>query len=83
LTEDALLTSRIADAFYDNRPYPNDENINVGYNGFITLHFNGPHLRVQYYDPFDTLLLTEDWCANATGQLSGPTFSDVCPDLTT
>jgi hypothetical protein len=68
--------------FYDDRPYPNNEGIDVGYNGFITLNFAGPHLVVNYYDLYDKLLLTEEWCANTEGVLSGPSFSNICPDLT-
>lgn len=66
---------------YDNRRYPTSENIDVGYNGFITLAFDGPSLQVNYYDLFSTLLLTECWTSDGKGQLQGPKFRSVNPDL--
>jgi Calcineurin-like phosphoesterase len=66
---------------YDNRQYPNAENIEVGYNGFITLTLDGSRLGVNYYDLYDTLLLAETWSTNSKGELSGPRFSNVRPDL--
>src|SRR5258708_5215561 len=44
---------------YDNRAYHNNENIDVGYNGFADLRFYGPVLTVAYYDLYNTRLLTE------------------------
>jgi hypothetical protein len=68
--------------FYDNRPYRNGEEIDVGYNGFVDLCFDGPKLLVNYYDLKDTLLLTEQWFSDAQGNLSGPIFSNIYPGLT-
>lgn len=62
---------------YDNRRYDTNEDIDVGYNGFITLDFDGPCLDVHYYDLFSTLLLTERWQSNGKGQLQGPVFLNV------
>jgi hypothetical protein len=67
--------------FFDNRSYPNDEKIDVGYNGYVNLTFNGPDLRVDYFDLYNTLLLTELWTVGAGGQLVGPQFSNIHPDL--
>ena len=36
--------------FADNRPYPNDEGIDVGYNGYAELDFEGPELKAEYRD---------------------------------
>lgn len=66
---------------YDNRRYRTNEDIDVGYNGFITLEFDGPTLYVNYYDLFNTLLLTECWTSDGKGQLQGPAFRKVSPDL--
>lgn len=66
---------------YDDRSYPNNEGIDVGYNGFINLIFDGPTLQVNYYDLYDTLLLTETWATDGKGNLYGPKFSDVSPGL--
>jgi len=62
---------------YDDRRYPTDEDIDVGYNGFITLNFDGPQLEVTYYDLFKTPLVKEYWTSDGTGQLQGPIFHDV------
>jgi hypothetical protein len=67
--------------FYDNRRYDNDEHIDVGYNGFAALQFDGPKLCVNYYDLQDTLLLTEEWTTDARGILSGPRFSNIYEHL--
>jgi hypothetical protein len=66
---------------YDDRAYTNTENINVGYNGFITLTLDGPRLEANYYDLYDTLLLTEGWSTDRKGELRGPRFSNIHPDL--
>jgi hypothetical protein len=66
---------------YDNRAYPNNENIDVGYNGFANLRFDGPVLTVEYYDLYNTRLLAEKW-TTANGQLVGPEMTDVNADLT-
>src|SRR5713101_3603337 len=66
---------------YDNRAYPNNENIQVGYNGYINLRFKGAELCVDYFDVHNTLLLTEQWKTDPAGKLGGPLFSSVHPDL--
>jgi Calcineurin-like phosphoesterase len=67
---------------YDDRRYKSDEDIDVGYNGFVTLAFNGPTLEVHYYDLYNTLLLTERWISDGKGNLEGPQFQDVNSALT-
>ena len=66
---------------WDNRRYDNDEHLNVGYNGFATLRFDGPKLKVAYYDLKDKLLLTEEWQTDGKGTLRGPHFSDISDEL--
>ena len=63
--------------YYDDRSYPNKEGIDVGYNGWVDLAFDGPKLIVNYFDLTDTLLLTEEWWTDDKGMLSGPTFSNM------
>jgi hypothetical protein len=46
---------------YDNRRYPNTEDIVVGYNGFATLAFAGDRLTIEYRDLTGTLVLEEGW----------------------
>lgn len=46
---------------YDNRRYPSDEKIQVGYNGFLNLTFRGNQLTVDYRDVRNIQLLTEEW----------------------
>ncbi len=65
---------------YDDRKYPANEPINVGYNGYIMMEFQDADLRVNYFDLNNTLLLTESWNTDAQGKLTGPTFSNVNPD---
>jgi hypothetical protein len=81
---DRTATPDITDCncvLYDNRKYPNNENIDVGYNGFATLNFSGPTLGVNYYDLHNKLLITESWQTNSRGELTGPHFSNLDPDL--
>ena len=58
----------------DNRSYPNNENIKVGYNGFTNLTFKGNQLTVHYRDLTSALLLTENWEAGDRG-LTGKTIT--------
>jgi hypothetical protein len=67
---------------WDNRRYPNDENVDVGYNGYCNLSLNGPALHVAYYDLNQSLLLTEDWHVDIeSGELRGPDLKKVLGDL--
>jgi hypothetical protein len=36
--------------FVDERTYPNDENLGIGFNGFAQLTLSGDHLAVEYVD---------------------------------
>ena len=66
---------------WDNRRYPCDEKIDVGYNGHVNLSFNGPALHVAYYDLNQSLLLTENWYINIeSGELEGPNLRKVLDD---
>ena len=66
---------------WDNRHYPNDEEIDVGYNGHANLSFNGPALHIAYYDLNQTLILTEDWHVDIeSGELEGPSLKRVLGD---
>jgi len=66
---------------YDNRRYENDENLDIGYNGFANLVFHGPELKIQYFDLYNTRLLTERWTTDDKGNLLGPELSNVRQDL--
>jgi len=66
---------------WDNRHYPSDEKIDVGYNGHANLLFNGPALHIAYYDLNQTLVLTEDWHVDIeSGALEGPSLKKVLDD---
>jgi hypothetical protein len=66
---------------WDNRRYPSDEKVNVGYNGYANFSFNGPALHIAYYDLQQSLLLTEDWHVDIeSGELRGPRLKKVLDD---
>jgi hypothetical protein len=66
---------------WDNRRYPSDEKLDVGYNGHANLSLNGPALHVAYYDLNQALLLTEDWHIDIeSGALEGPGLKKVLDD---
>ena len=46
---------------YDNRPYPSDEHISVGYNGFAILTLSGNRLTIDYRDLKNAQVVTEAW----------------------
>jgi hypothetical protein len=63
---------------WDNRRYPSDEKLDVGYNGHANLSLNGPALHIAYYDLNQALLLTEDWHIDIeSGALNGPSLKKV------
>jgi hypothetical protein len=66
---------------WDNRRYPSDEDVDVGYNGYVNFSFNGPELHVAYYDLNQTRLMTEDWGIDIeSGSLEGPRLKKVLDD---
>jgi Calcineurin-like phosphoesterase len=66
---------------WDNRRYPSDEEIDVGYNGHANLSFNGPALHIAYYDLNQSLVLTEDWHIDIeSGVLEGPSLKKILHD---
>src|SRR5208282_3469402 len=50
--------------FVDARPYPNDENLVVGFNGFARLTLQGALLKVQYVDLQGTEVFSETWSSD-------------------
>jgi hypothetical protein len=66
---------------WDNRHYPSDEKLDVGYNGHANLSLKGPALHIAYYDLNQALLLTEDWHIDIeSGALEGPSLKKVLDD---
>jgi hypothetical protein len=66
---------------WDNRRYPSDEKIDVGFNGYANLSFNGPALHVAYFDLNQSRLMTEDWHVDIeSGALEGPDLKKVLDD---
>jgi Calcineurin-like phosphoesterase len=66
---------------WDNRRYPSDEDVDVGYNGYANLSFNGPALHIAYYDLHRTRLMTEDWHVDIeSGILEGPRLKKILDD---
>jgi hypothetical protein len=54
--------------FTDTREFRDDEDLDVGYNGFAVLTFEGSALSVEYRDITGTTIYTERW---ATDPASG------------
>ncbi len=50
--------------FVDSRPYPNDENLTVGFNGFARMTLQANHLKVEYVDVHDVVVFSERWDVN-------------------
>jgi hypothetical protein len=66
---------------WDNRRYPSDEALDVGYNGYANFSFNGPALHIAYYDLNQSRVLTEDWHVDIeSGALEGPSVKKVLDD---
>ena len=55
--------------FLDHRKYPNNEGLNVGYNGFARLTFRRETLAVEYVDLEGTVLFQESWSVGGDGGL--------------
>jgi hypothetical protein len=47
--------------FVDERLYPNDENLVVGYNGFAKMSLRGNQLTMNYVDVRGTRVFSETW----------------------
>jgi hypothetical protein len=50
-----------ATEFVDTRVYPNDENLNVGFNGFAQMTLRGNKLILDYVDLVGTQVFSEVW----------------------
>ena len=50
--------------FVDNRQFPNDEGLDVGYNGYALIDFEGPSLRVEYKDITGEVVHSERWAVD-------------------
>ena len=59
-----------APTFADNRRFPNDEGLDVGYNGYALLEFEGPSLRVEYKDITGAVVHSERWVVDGTAALT-------------
>jgi Calcineurin-like phosphoesterase len=64
--------------FTDNRLYPNDEGLTIGFNGFARLTFQGPVLTAQYVDLHGTVVFSESWAAER-GNLNRIRYSHLEP----
>jgi hypothetical protein len=47
--------------FVDRRPYKNDENLQIGINGFVQMTLRDDVLRAEYLDVYGTVVCSEDW----------------------
>jgi hypothetical protein len=50
--------------FADDRVYRNDENLQIGYNGFTRLTLQGNLLSAEYVDLEGTVVFSETWRAD-------------------
>ena len=69
-----VIDDRFSLAFTDARPYPNEEHIEIGYNGYANLTFTGDSLEVVYRDLRGDAVFRESWraTAGALTQISAP-----------
>lgn len=49
--------------FVDQRHYPNDEGLTIGFNGHAQMVLRGPSATVDYLDLHGQLLFSEEWRA--------------------
>jgi hypothetical protein len=56
--------------FVDARPYQNDEHLDIGVNGFAELTFTGPALKIDYVDIEGTVIFSESWTVDGTGEVA-------------
>jgi hypothetical protein len=69
-----VMDDRFSLAFTDARPYPNEEHIEIGYNGYANLSFTGDSLEVVYHDLRGDAVFRESWkaAAGVLTQISAP-----------
>jgi hypothetical protein len=65
-----VVDERVALVFTDARAYPNDEQIEIGYDGYADLTFTGERLAIDYRDLNGALVWREAWRA-VNGTLRG------------
>jgi hypothetical protein len=51
--------------FVDRREYPNDENLTIGYNGFVRMVLQANNLKVEYMDVHDVVIFSERWTVSS------------------
>jgi hypothetical protein len=49
--------------FVDERPYPNDQNLHIGFNGFARLSLQQERLNAEYMDVLGSVIYSETWTA--------------------
>lgn len=49
--------------FVDDRHYPNDENLTIGFNGFARMSLDGNRMTIDYVDVNGTVIYSESWIA--------------------
>ncbi len=64
----AVVNPAIETEFVDGRRYPNDENLDVGFNGFAQMTLRGSSLTLAYLDLQGTMVFSEAW-RNEGGEL--------------
>lgn len=77
LPPDQVIHPECQAEFLDYRPYPNDENLKIGFNGFARLTFRRETLTVEYVDLNDTVLFEESWKIEEGGALERTAASDA------
>ncbi|MET0220869.1 MAG: metallophosphoesterase [Tardiphaga sp.] len=53
--------------FVDQRHYPNDEHLTIGYNGYVRMTLNADRVTVEYQDVLGAIIFTEAWTVDAGG----------------
>ena len=52
--------------FVDDRHYPNDENLTIGFNGFARMSLDGNRMTIDYVDVKGAVIYSESWSAKGS-----------------
>lgn len=66
---------------WDNRRYENGEDLDAGYNGYVSIKLDGPSMHAEYIDLNANSIFSEDWRVDMnSGALDGPNLRRLLND---